>query len=945
MATKQLSIQITAEDAASATVRKVADNVLREVGRVQSVNIKISERASKGADAVQSALKTVAATAAAVGIVATVLTAGVGLVGAKAASTTASFAGLAVQTAETTNEFAEQARQINVSTEAMSLYEHASRMANFAGDQLAAGLRKGTENIGEFVDRGVTPATARLVGLGVRLKDAAGQARSVEAVLNDLATVTGPMDQARRLALYTDFFGKAGTAVERLTAGGRLRTLRAELQSLNGVVTGGQIESANRIADSVGRVHTAWEGLKRDMMELASGPLSEVLNWTARQIGAVPGLLRADAQLFDAWRSGGAGGGRAVGDAAGAALDAQMTAATDVLLTTAKQAGLVLGHTAAEALALGFRAMMPRLADFFTDLGYNALGPYMRLVGRDMPQSATGRVTRLRGELAGTAALDPTERATLDAARSLLAQLAANPQISMPQREPWARGVVGTLGVRDDDRRRLESELRNAEVVRDAEARERIRQLGAYTDEALGLVTMAGADAGREIDRALQRMGAANDAARLLAGFFKDGRVDTGAGVSGVGAFFGQSVEEPAVNAGVWVDYVKAKAGAAADAVGKFWGKLGQAWAKTRAELEQGVRYSEGLRERMARAFGDNDAADRLALQFRQRGERVDLRRQFGDRAPAYLSTLGNTQEAERQHLELTIATREAMRELGREQDRYNTELQRFQDLGQAGLVSPGFVAVAQGDATERWRDRLEQARQSLEAIAGEFPQAAGGLRDTFTDMERQLEQVNAQLERMRMLAPPETFLDGARVALARLRYQAEDTGAFADQLVTNTTAQFTGGLANALIDGATRTRQWGTAMQEFGSNTLRMVSQMVTQFLILKAVMGLVGAFAGGAGGPSSELFANGGQSLEPGLGVGANFKSASSVAAGLGKAGRGGFGGGNTTVINVNVTGEQVATPAKAAMNGRLLADALLKQLRQSPDQRGQLREIAAA
>ncbi len=91
--------------------------------------------------------------------------------------------------------------------------------------------------------------------------------------------------------------------------------------------------------------------------------------------------------------------------------------------------------------------------------------------------------------------------------------------------------------------------------------------------------------------------------------------------------------------------------------------------------------------------------------------------------------------------------------------------------------------------------------------------------------------------------------VEGAKDAWAQLRAKAMDARAWGRDAVTQITEAFSGQLSSAIVDAIAGVKSFGEAMREVAGNVLRMIGEIIMRMLVMRAVMGVADAFAGGAG------------------------------------------------------------------------------------------------
>lgn len=148
------------------------------------------------------------------------------------------------------------AQQLGVSTRALQEYRYVASQVGIGQDHLDAGLQKLTRSIGQAAN-GAKVQTAAFDALGVSIRDQNGNLKSTDQILSELiAAFSRIPDPARRAALETQLFGKAGQQLDTLLAGGvsQVNNLRDAAHRLGIVLSSEQIQKADDAADKLASV-------------------------------------------------------------------------------------------------------------------------------------------------------------------------------------------------------------------------------------------------------------------------------------------------------------------------------------------------------------------------------------------------------------------------------------------------------------------------------------------------------------------------------------------------------------------------------------------------------------------------------------------------------------------------------------------------------------------
>jgi hypothetical protein len=151
-----------------------------------------------------------------------------------------------------------------VAVENLSALRFAGELADVSLDQLGDALKKLNQNIAAAA-RGEKEQAEAFKTLGIAVKDAAGQVRSADDILGDLADrFAGYADGANKVALANAVGGRSFEALIPLLNGGRkgIADARAELEKYGGVVSGDLAKKSEQFNDNITRLGVAVESLK-----------------------------------------------------------------------------------------------------------------------------------------------------------------------------------------------------------------------------------------------------------------------------------------------------------------------------------------------------------------------------------------------------------------------------------------------------------------------------------------------------------------------------------------------------------------------------------------------------------------------------------------------------------------------------------------------------------
>lgn len=162
------------------------------------------------------------------------------------------------------DELGKLSQRSGVSVESLSALRFAAKLADVELSELGDALKKLNQNVAAAA-RGEKEQAAAFRTLGIEVKDAAGNVRSADEILGDLADrFAGYADGANKVALANAVGGRSFEALIPLLNGGRkgLAEARAELEKYGGVIGGDLAKQSEAFNDDLTRLGTAAEALK-----------------------------------------------------------------------------------------------------------------------------------------------------------------------------------------------------------------------------------------------------------------------------------------------------------------------------------------------------------------------------------------------------------------------------------------------------------------------------------------------------------------------------------------------------------------------------------------------------------------------------------------------------------------------------------------------------------
>lgn len=181
----------------------------------------------------------------------------------------------------------ETAQQLGVTTQDLQVFRYAATQVGIEQEEMDKSLAKLTKTLG-MAQLGSKSAAEVFEALGVKVRDSNGHFRTTSDVLPDLANAIGAItDPARRAAIETELFGKAGQKLDTLLADGAdgIDQLRVAAKNLGIVLSDDQIQQADATADKLAELKLVLE--------------SRIAGVVAENSGAIYKFADALAELAD----------------------------------------------------------------------------------------------------------------------------------------------------------------------------------------------------------------------------------------------------------------------------------------------------------------------------------------------------------------------------------------------------------------------------------------------------------------------------------------------------------------------------------------------------------------------------------------------------------------------------------------------------------------------
>lgn len=206
-------------------------------------------------------------------------------IGAMAVGAAVAVAGLTMRAINAADAMDEMSAKVGIGTEQLSKWGYAAKLSGTDLDGLSRGIGLLSKNMAAALD--AESSMGRLFeGLGVSVKDAAGNLRSVEDVLPEIADRFAALDNhTLETALSMQLFGKSGAdLLEFLNRGSQgLDNMGDELARLGGVIDSETAAAAAGFKDELDKLQIATEGLGL----LMAGQLAPALAETTKEFRGI----------------------------------------------------------------------------------------------------------------------------------------------------------------------------------------------------------------------------------------------------------------------------------------------------------------------------------------------------------------------------------------------------------------------------------------------------------------------------------------------------------------------------------------------------------------------------------------------------------------------------------------------------------------------------------
>lgn len=249
----------------------------------------------------------------------------------------AALVAVAQRSLEYASSLGEVAQQLGVTTKELQEYRYVASQVGVEQDVMDKSLAKLTRTIGQAATGGKAQQKV-FDALGISVRDVNGQVRTAGDVMPQIADALAKIpDPARRAAVETQLFGRAGQQLDTMLAGGSkaMNELREAAHSLGLVLSDDQIQRADDTADKLAEVKQVLEakiaGTVADNAQSIVSLASALANLTGSMVqflGSNPEKVLTILGALAGFRAGG-GLGAVAGAAAGFYAGRQMQHAND----------------------------------------------------------------------------------------------------------------------------------------------------------------------------------------------------------------------------------------------------------------------------------------------------------------------------------------------------------------------------------------------------------------------------------------------------------------------------------------------------------------------------------------------------------------------------------------------------------------------------------------
>lgn len=171
---------------------------------------------------------------------------------------------LASSSAEAMDEIDKGSQKMGISAKAYQEWNHVMELSGMEISTMKTGMRTLQQAMSGVNEEG-EDTTAEFEALGISVRDADGNMRSTEDVMNEtIAALASMEDGAERTALATKLFGRAGTEMAPLLNAGTdsIEAMKQEAHDLGLVFSDDTVKAGAKLNDTMTNVKKSFEALK-----------------------------------------------------------------------------------------------------------------------------------------------------------------------------------------------------------------------------------------------------------------------------------------------------------------------------------------------------------------------------------------------------------------------------------------------------------------------------------------------------------------------------------------------------------------------------------------------------------------------------------------------------------------------------------------------------------
>lgn len=213
---------------------------------------------------------------------------------------------LVKQSIDAGDELNKLSQKVGVSVESLSALKYAGDLSGVGLEALATGIKKLSVNMNEVAAGGTSDAADAFKALGINVKDAAGNLKSADALLLEVAgQFEGIEDGAGKTAAAVALFGRSGAdLIPLLNQGaGGIAKMREEAYLLGVVMGGNFARTAEAVNDNFSRLATVAKGAGLALADGVLGILKEVTDEMVAAAKETGGFARSFNPLTEAFRA------------------------------------------------------------------------------------------------------------------------------------------------------------------------------------------------------------------------------------------------------------------------------------------------------------------------------------------------------------------------------------------------------------------------------------------------------------------------------------------------------------------------------------------------------------------------------------------------------------------------------------------------------------------